>query len=340
MTINVLRAAGPDDLAVIYEMAKSTGGGFTNLPPDRQKLAEKLAVANAAFARPDDTLGDDKFMFVLEDHSTGHTRGTCQIFSRIGSTWPFYSYRIDVFAQYSNALDRTIRSELLTLCTDHSGCSEVGGLYLHAGERSVGSGALLARSRYLFIRMHRERFAERTIAELRGVADEGGESPFWDGVGGRFFGMTFREADDFNAVHGNQFVADLMPKTPIYKAMLAESALHVIGVPHMSGRPAMRMLENEGFTYERYIDIFDGGPTMAIATDEIATIRNAREDAVVDVAAPRSDGTHSIVATGRLATFRCCLAHIYPVAGGIVIDPVAAEALGIAPGARVTHVPR
>ena len=28
--------------------------------------------------------------------------------------------------------------------------------------------------------------------------------------------MSFPEADEFNAVHGTQFIADLMPKTPIY----------------------------------------------------------------------------------------------------------------------------
>ena len=32
--------------------------------------------------------------------------------------------------------------------------------------------------------------------------DEAGNSPFWDGLAGRFFGMTFPEADEFNAVHG------------------------------------------------------------------------------------------------------------------------------------------
>ena len=337
---SVLRPAGPNDLPAIYEMAKSTGGGFTNLPPDREKLAEKLAAASAAFAREEDAIGDDKFMFVLEDRSTRQAKGTCQIFSKIGSTWPFYSYRIDAFTQYSSELDRTIRSELLTLCTDHSGCSEVGGLYLHAGERSTGNGALLARSRYLFIRMHRERFAERTIAELRGVADEGGESPFWDGVGGRFFGMKFHEADDFNAVHGNQFIADLMPKTPIYKAMLAERALHVLGVPHVSGRPAMRMLAKEGFIFDKYVDIFDGGPTMTIATDEIATIRDAREQVVADIADPGNGAARNIVATGRLAGFRCCLAQVSSIDDGLVIDPAAAEALGIAIGDRVTHVAR
>lgn len=225
---NVLRAAGPQDLPALYEMAKSTGGGFTNLPPDQDKLGEKLATAASAFARTEGSLGDDKFMFMLEETETGRAHGTCQIFTKVGSQWPFYSYRMDAFDQYSDALGRSVCSELLTLCTDHSGASEVGGLYLNAAERSAGAGALLARSRYLFIRMHRERFAARTIAELRGVVDEAGESPFWDGVGGRFFGMSFREADEFNAVHGNQFIADLMPKTSIYKSMLSESALHVL----------------------------------------------------------------------------------------------------------------
>ena len=46
----------------------------------------------------------------------------------------------------------------------------------------AASGSLLARSRYLFIRQHRARFADRILAELRGVIDEAGGSPFWDGL--------------------------------------------------------------------------------------------------------------------------------------------------------------
>ena len=42
-------------------------------------------------------------------------------------------------------------------------------------------------------------------------------------LAGRFFGMTFPEADEFNAVHGTQFIADLMPKTPIYVSLLTEA---------------------------------------------------------------------------------------------------------------------
>jgi arginine N-succinyltransferase len=333
----VLRAARPGDLAALYQMAKSTGGGFTNLPPDRPTLKAKLARAEASFARVEDDLDDDLFLFVLEDTATGQVRGTCQIFSKIGSTWPFYSYRITGFTQYSKELDRTIRAEMLVLSTDLDGASEVGGLFLMPGDRAAGAGALLARSRYLFMEMHRPRFAARTIAELRGAHDDAGGSPFWDGVAGRFFDMSFREADEFNAIKGNQFIADLMPKHPIYTALLPETALAVMGAPHQSGRAAQRMLEREGFAYDCYIDIFDGGPTMTVQTDQIATIREARKAIVVAIA---EEGEECLVAYGKLGAFRACCGRITTTKGGASIAPAAAAALGVSIGDFVTYAPR
>jgi len=44
-----LRAAQPADLEPLYQMAKLTGGGFTNLPPDRKALDAKLERAATAF---------------------------------------------------------------------------------------------------------------------------------------------------------------------------------------------------------------------------------------------------------------------------------------------------
>ena len=63
----LLRAARADDLEAIYRMAKGTGGGFTNLPADRESLAGKLARTGAAFTRDDERLDDDLFFFVLEN---------------------------------------------------------------------------------------------------------------------------------------------------------------------------------------------------------------------------------------------------------------------------------
>jgi arginine N-succinyltransferase len=339
----IIRPATLADLQPIYEMAKRTGGGFTNLPPDRKALGEKLERSGAAFARGGDEVGNDMFVFALENTATKEVRGTCQIFSQVGQKWPFYSYRVGVMTQHSEELDRTFRAEMLSLTNDLEGSTEVGGLFLHPGERSGGLGMLLARSRYLFIRKHRPRFAERTLAELRGVIDEAGGSPFWDGIAGRFFGMNFQDADEFNAMHGNQFIADLMPSHPVYIAMLTESARSVIGIPHPTGRAAMRMLENEGFLWEKYVDIFDGGPTMTARTDMIHSVRDAKDSVITKLSDKIGDhigGDKVLAACGELGAFRAAYAWTEMTADGVVIDTASAALLGVVKGDTITHVAR
>ena len=319
-------------------MAKLTGGGFTNLPPDKDALRGKLDRSREAVARTGDGMEDELFVLVLENVATGEVRGTCQIFTQVGQRWPFYSYRIGTLTKHSEELGRTFRAELLNLTNDLEGCSEVGGLFLHPNERAGGLGMLLARSRYMFIRAHRARFADRVLAELRGIIDESGGSHFWDGVAGRFFGMSFQEADQFNAIHGNQFIADLMPKHPIYIAMLPDSARQVIGLPHPSGRAAMRMLEREGFQYEKYVDIFDGGPTMIAPTDRVRTIEAAAD---AQFAETRDGGDDMLVATGRFDQFRAAYAKVTTAGDdAITLDEAGAHALGVSPGDTLSYVAR
>ncbi|BBC72565.1 arginine N-succinyltransferase [Altererythrobacter sp. B11] len=334
----VIRAANQGDLQPLYEMAKLTGGGFTNLPADRPSLQAKLDRSAQAFSRGGSELADELFVLVLENAEGREVRGTSQLFTQVGQSWPFYSYRLTTLTQHSRELERSMRAEMLSLVTDLEGSSEVGGLFLHPSERAGGLGMLLARSRYLFIAMHRARFGDRILAELRGIIDERGGSPFWDAIGGRFFGMSFQEADYFNAIHGNQFIADLMPKHPVYTAMLSESARGVIGLPHPTGRAAMRMLENEGFSYDGYVDIFDGGPTMVARTDAVASIRDAVRAQVVDDALDK--GEKALIATGTLADFRCCYGARRLDDGGIAIDARAADLLKVGPGDEVWSVAR
>lgn len=335
---HVIRAATMDDLQPLYEMAKLTGGGFTNLPPDRNSLNAKLEASCAAFARTDDELRAELFVLVLENIETGAVRGTCQLFTSVGEAWPFYSYRITTLTQHSRELERTVSAELLSLVNDLGGASEVGGLFLHPGERAGGLGLLLARSRYLFIAAHRARFGDRILAELRGIIDERGGSPFWDAIGGKFFDMTFQEADEFNAINGNQFIADLMPKHPVYIAMLDDEARRVIGLPHPSGRAAMRMLENEGYAYEGYVDIFDGGPTMTARTDGVASIRDAHCGDVANAALEK--GEKALLASGTLADFRCCYGAREVADSGVALDARAADVLQVSKGDALWSIGR
>jgi arginine N-succinyltransferase len=334
-----IRPATGNDFRAFYQMAKLTGGGFTNLPADRDTLVEKLARSEKSFARQEDSQTGDLFVFVLEDPKSKKIRGTCQVFGQVGVIQPFYSYHVSTLTQSSPELGKTFRNQRLSLTTDLEGSSEVGGLFLHPEMRAGGWGALLARSRYLFMKRHRARFGSRTLAELRGVMDEAGNAPFWDALAGKFFGMTFPEADEFNAVHGTQFIADLMPRSPIYVALLTEAARAVMGQPHPTGRAALRMLEHEGFAFDRYIDIFDGGPTVTAPTDHIRTFREARSETVSEI----GDGgsLKMLVAAGRLKEFRACYACVKKLPKkGVMIDAEAAELLEIEAGDEIEMVAR
>jgi arginine N-succinyltransferase len=151
--------------------------------------------------------------------------------------------------------------------------------------------------------------------------------------------MSFPEADEFNAIHGTRFIADLMPKTPIYVSLLDESAQAVMGQPHPTGRAALRMLEEEGFTYDRYLDVFDGGPTVTAATDQIRTIRESSTETICEIG--EGGRNRMLLATGRLKDFRACCASVKRLPKkGISIDREAAELLEVEIGDEVLAVVR
>ena len=101
-----------------------------------------------------------------------------------------------------------------------------------------------------------------------------------------------------------------------------------MGQPHPTGKPALRMLEEEGFYFDRYIDIFDGGPTVIADTDDIRAIRESTEETISEIA----DGgrTKMLVAAGRLKDFRACFATVKRLPKrGLCIDRKAAELLEV-----------
>lgn len=332
-----VRPSRESDVEALYELALLTGGGFTNLPPDRDALALRLRWSAESFARTDESPENELYMLLLEETATGRIGGTGALFSRVGAGSPFYSYRLSQVSQTSIALGRTVSSHVLHLVNDHDGSSEVGALFLHPGLRTGGLGRLMARSRYLFVAEHRARFGARMLSELRGWLDGGGDSPFWQGLGQGFFGIGFQEADRFNSINGSQFISDLMPKHPIYVSMLPEAAREVIGRPHDSGLPAMRMLETEGFHFDGYVDPFDGGPTMCARTDHVRTIRDSRVDPVAALAEVAQGLDRRLFARGRLGEFRAWLGHA-AADGGLTIPAAEADAHGFGIGDDVRHI--
>ena len=120
-----------------------------------------------------------------------------------------------------------------------------------------------------------ERFGDKVIAEMRGVSDETGNSPFWQWLEEHFFSMDFPTADYLSGIGNKVFIAELMPRFPIYVNLLSQEAQDVIGHVHDNTRPALRLLEQEGFRYRGYVDIFDGGPTVECELEQIKAVKDS-----------------------------------------------------------------
>jgi arginine N-succinyltransferase len=207
----------------------------------------------------------------------GRIVATSAAVARVGGFDPFYTYevRAERVSHPPLGVDRTIES--LHLRREHKGPSELCGLVVEPAARGRGVGRLASLGRLLFVAAQRGRFDERTIAEIRGYQDPGGRSPFWDAVGRVFFAPAdFAEADLLTGLGEKDFVADLMPRHPIYLDLLPAPVREAIGRPHPAALPAVRLLESEGFARTDEVDIFDAGPILAAETDRIRTVRAAR----------------------------------------------------------------
>ncbi|PWS15075.1 arginine N-succinyltransferase, partial [Klebsiella pneumoniae] len=75
-------------------------------------------------------------------------------------------------------------------------------------------------------------FNAKVVAEMRGVIDEHGYSPFWESLGKRFFAIEFSRADYLSGTGKKAFIAALMPKHPLYIDFLSDEARAVIGQVH------------------------------------------------------------------------------------------------------------
>lgn len=272
--MKVVRPASLADLPRLVELVAGAGASLTSLPPDRERLAARIAASEASFAGRSER-ADETYLFVLEDLPTGRLTGTCGIDAAVGLRQAWVSYRVGLAVHASQELGVFTQTPTLFLSNDHTGQSELCSLLLHPEFRQGGLGALLSKSRFLFMAEHRERFAAKVIAELRGVMDALGHSPFWEGLGRHFFSMDFSRAHYLTGIGRKSFVAELMPKYPLYTKLLSAEAQAVIGQTHADTVPARRLLEQEGLRYEGLVDIFDAGPVIECAVEDVSAIRRS-----------------------------------------------------------------
>jgi arginine N-succinyltransferase len=338
-----VRPIARDDLPAVLALSERTGTGLTTLPANRERLSGRIERSLASFAGGA-TRAEACYVFVLVDSATDRVVGIAAIEAAVGLAEPWYNYHVGTLVHASRALDVYTAAPTLFLANDHTGHTELCSLFVDHAYRHGKNGPLLAKSRLMFIAEFADRFAPKVIAELRGKLDADGRSPFWEGLGRHFFAMEYSTADYLTGIGQKSFVAELMPRYPVYVNLLPESARAVIGEVHDDTRAARTLLEQEGFRYERYVDIFDAGPTLECFRDDIHAVRKSdvlpvllgERDPVPDN--PTGDILW-LVANRRFADFRVILAHAPSRVDRFPLLPYAAAALGVGAGETVRAVP-
>ncbi|MBU6485216.1 MAG: arginine N-succinyltransferase [Betaproteobacteria bacterium] len=340
-----IRPIARDDLPAVLALSERTGHGLTTLPADEERLAARIERSLASFAGAAERAATT-FMFVLvEGHRGGEQRvvGISAIEAAVGLDEPWYNYHVGTLVHASRALDVYTVAPTLFLSNDHTGHTELCSLFLDQRFRRGKNGALLAKCRLLFIAEFAPRFSDKVIAELRGRVEPDGTSPFWEGLGRHFFAMEYKRADYLTGTGQKSFIAELMPRHPVYVNLLPSAAREAIGAVHADTAPARAMLEQEGFRYDGYVDIFDAGPTLECATSNIDAVRRSavlpctlgEQDPVPD---SLSDDILWLVCNRRFEGYRALLASAPPRVDRFPLLPYAAEALGVAEGDSVRVV--
>ena len=335
-----------DDLPAVLALSERTGAGLTTLPANRERLASRIERSIASFAGTAER-ADACYTFVLIDGKIGgdgRVVGISAIEAAVGLREPWYNYHVGTLVHASRTLGVYTVAPTLFLANDHTGHTELCSLFLDAAYRHGHNGPLIAKCRLLFIAEFAERFAPKVIAELRGQLGTDGKSAFWEGLGRHFFAMEYTTADYLTGIGQKSFIAELMPKHPVYVNLLPDAAREAIGAVHADTAPARAMLEQEGFRYDGYVDIFDAGPTVECFRDNIDAVRRSvvlpvtlgEEDPAPD---SLTDDLLWLVANRRFEGYRALVTAAPSRVDRFPLLPDAAAALGVSEGDTVRVVP-
>ncbi len=336
-----IRPIAEKDLDDLFHLATESAFGLTSLIKNRDALAKKIHHVARSFELLDEKPQGQSYLFVLEDAATGRILGTTAVESKVGGFQPFYSFRVENMVLRSESLKRVRELRVLHLKAEHDGPSSIGTLYLTPEARHSGVGRFLSLVRFAFMATFPESFEKRVLAEMRGVSDRDGRSPFWEAVGRHFFDIDFPYADYLSVVD-KKFIAELMPEFPIYADLLPEGAKNVLGKVHPQTEPALKILYSEGFSYMGNVDIFDAGPLVIADVAKLRTVRAARvlplrEIAPVEI---HGDDPPRFIVTNENKNFRGVLTdlNVLENADGIRLAPEAVDRLGVAIGDPVRFV--
>lgn len=333
----IIRPIAERDIDGLMELLADSGHGLTSLPKDPEILKKRIRISERSFLHREDGPGGEDYLFVMEELFTGRIVGVCAIISKIGGFEPYYFYRLEKNHHESKSIH--VKNDITSLHFHfiHNGPAEICSLYLHPDYRNSQNGRFLSLSRFLFIAENRKFFEDQVIAEMRGMVNDSGHSPFWDAVGKNFFKIDFPTAD-YLYVKNKRFIEELMPKHPIITNLLPEDARYVVGRVHPNTEPAKRILEQEGFHFSGLVGILEPGPVLIAEVDSIRSIKESIVGEIEEIS-EKNFKSEVFIISNTSPPFRAALGGVKQLkSGGYKISGVTAAGLKLRMGDRIRFV--
>jgi arginine N-succinyltransferase len=283
-------------------------------------------------------------------------RATLRLVPAIGLVLPRVSWHVGCTVHAARELGLFHRQRTLLLGNDHTGATELADIAWDPADAAPGQVAstlqLLLAAALLHLAASRSAYAARLVAELPGVRDSAGQSPFWQGLGRHFYAADPRAAARQHGPDWRSLVAALLPRQVVYASFLTAAAQAAIAQVAPACRVLREALEDAGLRYGHHINVEDGGPVLEAETDTLPGVLRAAlwrlEPAAPDAAlqpwllqaqpAAAADGPGPQAPVWRVDA----LAQ----AGALQLAPAAlasmasvAQDTGLAPGLRVWAAP-
>jgi arginine N-succinyltransferase len=339
----VVRPAEKTDIPALASLATLATQGAHTLPRTLPTIERRVDQSLISFAAQVDIPSDESYFFVLEDSSDKSIAGAAFVLATAGSNGTFFAFRNDVIQQVSRDLNLSHNVHVLTLNSDLSSYSQLSSFYLHNWRDAGGEAALLSRARLLFAAIAPHRFAEKFFVSLSGVTDGNGRSPFWEALGRKFFQMDYLDAERIiEGARNRTLLVELMPHYPVYVSLLPGDAQAVIGQVRAEAELPFRILLEDGFEPDEFVDIFDGGPILRAHKHALHSFAGSMQRQVAQIRLHDKDIPKDLylIANTNEYNFRATIAACEHVehSDSVMLTSEVMESLDVAPGDMVLCV--
>lgn len=337
----VLRPIQENDEEAFIDLAFSAHSGITSLPKNKTLLKNKLQKSLDSFNNINLSIKNNLYLFVLEEIEQQILVGTSGIFSTDEWISPSYYFQINHEPPLKEAIENyTLKPrQYLKLISHFESCTELCSLFLHPDHRKEGLGKLLSLARFLFIASNPLRFNNTLVANLRGIINDNGKSPFWETVGRHFLNVEFDTVQELVQIDSS-IAKSILPESPIYTSLISNKAQKVIGISHEHSLAAQKMLEKQSFKFINEIDPFDGGPKLETTLEKIPIISNSHVSKVKSIV-NKIDSLDTYLLCKNHIQFRSCYGKIIinndKEKKELTIDQVSAKALEIHIGDSIRY---